>query len=250
MDNKSEYYIWDVENFHLFGAWLISKNIIGHGLLCIIGPAFGFKIGELLTLTWNHLIDYRGSPYGETYVPGNERKRRRINNFVSHYISIGYDKWRGIREYNPSELVFTYTVSGLPLSTSNLNKELKRYFEQFKSEMEEKYSQIADFRQPKTSSFEIAWARNLVKQYNYTKKSFSTVSKELGHPSVQYTVKLLEIEPNDIININCADYNPDLQMIEEIDYKLESGKDGTGKFYQFKLLKSEYNDSVEDEIED
>jgi hypothetical protein len=246
MEKKEKRLIWDVENFHLFGTWLLSKNVVGHGLLCIIGPAFGFKIGELLTMKWKDFIDDKGSFYGQTYLTGNEKRVRTVNSFVGTYILSAFEQLKEIRKRPNTftllqtffdEHIFTYTNSGLQLSTSNLNKELKRYYELFKKEMETQYYQIPEFREPKTNAFEIAWARNFLKQYRFSKKAFITVSKELGHSSVQYTCRLLEAIPNDEIIVDSSDYNPDEERIKEINETLKSGKDGKAIFYRYKLLK-------------
>lgn len=257
MEKEKGNYIWDVENFHLFGAWLLSKDIIGHGLLCLIGPAFGFKIGELLTMRWSDFLDVPIWYYGRTSLPGNEKKVRTINRFLGIYLLEAYDKLKEIRIKSSSsnnrntiflldEYIFAYPNSGLQLSTSNLNKELKRYYEQFKKEMETVYYQIAEFRDPKTNSFEIAWARNFLKQYRYSKKAFITVSKELGHPSVQYTCKLLEVKPNDDIRIDSSDYNPEENKIKEINEILNLQKDGKAMFYRYNLLK--YSPEKEEDV--
>ena len=56
----------------------------------------------------------------------------------------------------------------------------------------------------------------MITKYNCTKKVFIAVSKYMGHRSVNDTIKLLELEPNEEIIFSYDMFNPELQMENEL----------------------------------
>jgi len=61
---------------------------------------------------------------------------------------------------------------------------------------------LQEYKELKSNAFEIAWAMDMVKKYNYSKQVFSAVSSFMGHRTVKDTIKLLELEPIDKIEFD------------------------------------------------
>lgn len=208
--------ILDIEFFHLFGDWLLTKERYGHALLCFHGPAYGLKMKDLLELKWKDFVNWKGDLYLMLTLENNKVKRRYNSWLVRAKTVLVYHELLKIREVKGDDYVYSYTTSAKVLTTTNLNKEFNRYLEEFKEDMFKKGSVSILTRPFKSNAFEIAWARHFLKQYQYTKKAVITVSKYLGHPSVQYTLKLLEIEVNDEIHIDSITYDPSEETIDAI----------------------------------
>jgi hypothetical protein len=104
--------------------------------------------------------------------------------------------------------VYFNSKSRKVLSTSSLNRELNKFYDQFKEEVLTKTHLILKLRELKTSSFEIAWARDMVLKYNCSKKVFILVSKYMGHRTVNDTIRILELEPNEDIVLSYDMFNP------------------------------------------
>jgi hypothetical protein len=213
---------WSTENIVLFGKWLTEKqNEHGYGLLCIHGACLGIKIGSLLKLKWSDFIDVANNECKSTLIIKDEKKTKRqiieLSNYVRRYTEWAFmnDYWDLDRDIDGP--IYINLKTNKLLTTSTLNRELNRFYDKFKLEILEQSDLEITLEPIKTNFFEIAWARDMVKKYNYTKKIFIEVSKYLGHRTVNDTINLIGIEPNDEIKITHDLYNPSTKREKELD---------------------------------
>ena len=228
MDNENNNIIWSTENLAMFGMWLVNKGEHGYGLLCIHGSCLGIKIGTLLKLTWNDFINDDGSlyPHEEDNFPSreelkivNEKKDGlriiELSSFIQRYTREVYSNIFDNYSRDVSAPIYINVKTGKILTTSSLNRELNKLYEQYKLEVYSLTYLELKFKELKTNTFEIAWGRDMVQKYNCTKKVFIAVSKYMGHRTVNDTIKLLDIQPNENIKFCFNMFNPDLK--NEID---------------------------------
>jgi hypothetical protein len=256
---------WSTEYLVLFGKWLTEKkNEHGYGLLCIHASCLGLKVSNMLDLTWRDFIEEINNDCKDELVIKNTKNQSRqiipLSGFIQRYTQWAYenDYWDSNRTLNSK--IYVNLKTGKALTTSTLNRELNRYYDQFKSEVLERTYTELRFEPLKTSIFEICWGRDLVKKYNYSKKIFILVSKYMGHRTVNDTINILELEPNDDIKI-CYDlFNPNIEneallceLLEDdkklVSYLLTNRIAATTKeFEQHRDKSNDYN-YIEDKLE-
>ena len=225
-ENKKDF-IWSTKDVVMFGMWLVNKGEYGYGLLCIHGACLGIKVGSLLKLTWYDFINDNGErfpdeednfPSRDELIIKNERKDEERTIILSPFIQ-RYTRQVYASEINISDVdapIYINTKTRKVLTTSSLNRELNKLYEQFRLEIYSKTYLDLKFREIKTNTFEIAWGRDMITKYNCTKKVFIAVSKYMGHRSVNDTIKLLELEPNEEITFSYDMFNPEPQMEDEL----------------------------------
>lgn len=213
--------IWKSENLVMFGMWLVNKGEHGYGMLCIHGTCLGIKIGTLLKLKWSDFLEVfneKSKFYLDIYdEKKSELHQYRLNNFVMRYTEDVYENF-----YNSENLTYVSPIyinckTGKVLTTSSLNRELNKFYQEFRQEVYSKTYLDLKLRELKTNAFEIAWARDFVIKYNLTKKAFITISKYMGHRTVNDTINLLELEPNDEIKITYDLFDPSPKQEGEIE---------------------------------
>lgn len=221
MNNTKEDLIWSTENLVMFGIWLVEKGEYGYGLLCVHGSCLGIKIGSLLKLTWHDFIDDNGERFpnendnfpskNELIITNEKKDAKRIielSSFIQRYTRQVYANQFDYNTCDVDAHIYINVKTGKLLSTSSLNRELNKLYEQFKLEVYSLTFLELKFRELKTNTFEIAWGRDMVQKYNCTKKVFIAVSKYMGHRTVNDTINLFELQPNEDIKISYDMFNP------------------------------------------
>lgn len=217
MKNGNEI-IWSTENLVLFGTWLINKGDYGYGFLCIHGSCLGLKIGTLLKLKWNDFINFElfndgniDCCYSELIIEDSKKNSKQILH-LSWFTRYSTEKFftNNHEEYNleTDSNIYINTKTKKVLSTTSLNRELNKLYNEFEEYILKNTFLKLQLRPLKSNTMEIAWARDFVTKYNCTKKAFIIVSKHMGHRTVNDTINLLEIEPNDEIMISYDLFNP------------------------------------------
>lgn len=191
---------WSSELLILFGMWLWKRGEYGYALLCIHGPIWGYKIGHQLKITWYDVLhddDFEVKHailYPDKYVD-----HRLIGGIARDYI----EKTRDAVEFdNWEDSIYMNYRTKKQLSTSTLNRELQKLSEGFLKDLEEQIDFSLNLKPLKSSAFQIAWALKTVERYHYSKKSFVAVSKFMGHRTLKDTIKILEVEPYDVISFD------------------------------------------------
>ena len=212
---------WSTENIIIFSMWLLKRKEYGYSLLCIHGVCLGIKVSTLLRLKWGDFIDdtvmlddEKCSMTKDELVIKNEKKDGKriyeLSNFVQGFTNYIHEEAFANATRKMDDYIYINEKTGKVLSTSTLNRELNKLYSLFKQEVLDSTYIELNFTPLKTSTFEIAWARDMVAKYNYSKKIFILVSKHMGHRTVTDTINLLGIEPNDDVKI-CYDlFNPTL----------------------------------------
>ena len=191
---------WTSKALVLFGMWLWREKEYGHALLCLHAPQWGLKIGTQLSITWEDVIHYEdGSCKYELWIRDKETPHRLISPYIKETIETAYAELP-IKNFE-DEIYMNYRT-GKPLTSSTLNRELQKHSQQFIWEMRKNGVMLQEFKELKSNAFEIAWAMDMVKKYNYSKQIFSAVSSFMGHRSVKDTIKLLELVPIDKIEFD------------------------------------------------
>ncbi len=221
MKNNNNNLIWTSENLVMLGMWLLNKGEHGYGLLCIHGSCLGLKIGTLLKLKWNDFIEEHNEEC-KFYLEIHDDKKSKIDSYRLSNFLMRYTEWAYKNDFNDENrtiesLIYINCKTGKPLTTSSLNRELNKFYQEFRSEVYSTTFLDLKLRELKTNSFEIAWARDFVTKYNCTKKAFIIVSKYMGHRTVNDTINLLEIEPNDEIVITYDLFDPSVKEESEIE---------------------------------
>ncbi|PKB18347.1 hypothetical protein [Flavobacterium sp. 5] len=216
---------WSSQTIVLLGMWLWDKGEYGHALLCMHAPQWGLKIGTLLSVTWDDVMHYDDNhPKHDLVISDKETPIRSINHSIQESIEIAYAK---LPIVNIEDTLYMNYKTGKPLTSSTLNRELKRFGEDFLAELKEKTGFDLQLKTLKTNSFEIAWALDMAKKYHYKKQVFVSLSSFMGHRTVKDTIKLLEIEPDDKIEF-------DFDNIKSIHNMMDAGifndKDALSKF--------------------
>jgi hypothetical protein len=188
---------WTSKALVLFGMWLWKEKEYGHALLCLHAPHWGLKIGTQLSITWDDVINSEdGSCKQELWIRDKETPHRLINPYIKETLETAYAE---LPIKNIEDEIYMNYRTGRPLTSSTLNRELQKHSHQFIWEMRNNGVMLPEFKELKSNAFEIAWAMDMVKKYNYSKQVFSAVSSFMGHRSVKDTIKLLELEPIDKI---------------------------------------------------
>lgn len=182
---------WDSKTLVIFGMWLWENGEYGHALLCMHAPQWAVKIGVILKFRWSSFIpELKHSTENKLEQKGHDRGR--LNPLVIESLLQAY-KTLKINDMN--DLIYLNYKTGKPLTSSTLNRELQRLSEKFILDIKEKTGVELDFKPIKTNAFEIAWALDMVKKYNYSKQVFIAVSSYMGHRTVKDTIELLERHP-------------------------------------------------------
>lgn len=193
MSNNSKH--WSSELIIIFGMWLWERKFYGHGLLCIHGPIWGYKIGRQLKLSWDDFSYVSGKIMPILELPYEGEHKRAVSGVVMKYLELAKELHKG----SITDRIYVNSKTGKPLTTSTLNRELQTLSAQFIGEHIRKHGVSLKLKPLKSNAFEIAWALKNVERYNYSKKSFIEVSKFMGHRTLKDTIRLLEAEPNDNI---------------------------------------------------
>lgn len=210
---------WTTENIIIFSIWLLNRKQYGYSLLCIHGACLGIKVSTLLRLKWSDFIEENvilgdetvSVSKNELIIQSEKKDGKRIYE-LSRFVSgvNGFVYGNGLEAKSINDFVYVNEKTGKLLSTSTLNRELNKLYSIFKQEVLETTHIELNFTPLKTNTFEILWARDMVAKYHYSKKIFILVSKHMGHRTVNDTINLLGVEPNDDVKI-CYDlYNPSI----------------------------------------
>ncbi len=182
---------WSSKALILFGLWLWERGEYGHAMLCIHAPNWGLKIGEQLSINWEHVIDAKTGKSREELRMVGDRDNRPIRNVVKSNIEKAF-KVLSIK--NVKQPLYVNSKTGKPLTSSTLNRELQRFSKQFLADMKERTGIELPFKEIKTNAFEIAWAKDITHANNYIPEVYPVLSRYMGHRTVKDTLALLEEE--------------------------------------------------------
>ncbi|MES1181176.1 MAG: hypothetical protein ABUL44_00120, partial [Flavobacterium sp.] len=226
--------IWTTEGLVFFGTWLLKKNLPGYGLLCIHAPILSIKMGTLLKLKWADFIDPTTNKCEATLQIKDEKENtglsreqflsRELSEYIQKITTTVFKRYQGEQGFDYADFVYLNSRTGKVLTTSTLKRELQKLYEDFKNEVYQITYLELKFRAIETNSFEIAWGRDMVSLYNYSKKAFIAVSKFLGHRTVAHTIKYLEHECIDNVRLRFDLYSPNTEMAFAIYDNLEDEK--------------------------
>lgn len=184
---------WTSKALVFFGMWLWKEKEYGHALLCMHAPQWGLKIGTQLGITWDDVMNTEGNfCKHELWIRDKETPHREINPFIKQSIEMAYAE---LPIKNIEDSIYMNYRTGKPLTSSTLNRELQAHAKQFENEIEKQTGFKLNYKPLKTNAFEIAWAMDMVKKYNYSKQVFIAVSNFMGHRTLKDTIQLLELEP-------------------------------------------------------
>lgn len=223
--NREDNLIWNTEALVLFGTWLLRKKQTGYGMLCVHAPILGIKIGSLLKLKWGDFIDPLTNRCETTLeIDDDKIGSRELSEYLQRITSFVFHRMQEEGEVKLEDYVYTNPKTGKVLTTSTLKRELQKQFMDFKDEVFQKTFLDLKFRPIETNSFEIAWGRDMVALYFYSKKAFIEVSKFLGHRTVAYTMEYLELDYIDEIRLRFDLYSPNFESPIGMYYSLEDVK--------------------------
>lgn len=230
MKNEKNNTMWSTGNLVHFGYWLINNDDYGYGLLCIHGSCLGLKIGTLLNLRWGDFIldiEYGKEAICHDVLSIEDSKRKTtqyipLSNSIKKFTKTFFDSKFKVYDLKLDDNIYVNSKTKKVLSTTSLNRELNKLYAEFEEVVRQRTSLKLKLRPLKSNTMEIAWARDMLKKYNCTKKVFIAVSKHMGHRTVNDTINLLELEPEDNITLCYDMYNPifeDLTTFSFFDFK-------------------------------
>ncbi|MFW0739945.1 hypothetical protein [Flavobacterium sp. T12S277] len=220
---------WTSKALVFFGMWLWQEKEYGHAMLCMHAPQLGLKIGTQLNITWNDVINPEdGLRRDEVNLRDKDTNVRNINTFFGQLLEMAYYE---LSIKNSDDFIYINYKTGKQLTSSTLNRELQALVKRFERDVKERTGLVLDYKPLKTNAFEIAWAMDMVKKYNYSKQVFIAVSNFMGHRTLKDTIKLLEIEPIEKIEF---DFNnvPDIQ--EFVDFNTFNFRENLKNYLDFK----------------
>lgn len=215
-ENETKTNIWTNDLLVFMGLWLIEKGEYGHGLLCVHGGSVGLKIGDQLNLKWSNFFENKTDTKIHTlYFDDGRAKARELSEYIA---SITLRVYKKLKIENRNEFVYMNYKTEKRLTTSTLNRELERFSNDLSGHLWNITGRILNMRPLRSNAFEIAWAREMVAKYMYTKKVFIEVNRYCGHRQMSDTYELLGLEPKDEINFVFNLFNPtyDSKLISDI----------------------------------
>lgn len=217
--------IWTTKDLILLGTWLLEKGEYGYGLLCIHGSCLGIKVGTLLKLKWKDFINQSNDEcYFDLFFEDGKIKNVHLSHYIQRLTKFTFANITDGYNETYEAPVYVNAKTGKVLTTSSLNRELQKFYGQLKKEVFERTGIELNYTDLKTNAFEIAWGRDMVTYYNCTKKAFIAISKHMGHRTVNDTIRLLQIEPNDEIILRFDLYNPDVKTEMELEDTLKDNE--------------------------
>lgn len=197
---------WTSEALMLFGRWLWKEQKYGYAMLCLHGPQWGLKIGAQVSIRWCDVINIgNGKCYDTLIIPNKAHISRPINGFLKDCIEHAY---HSLYIKKPDENMYINYNVHTPLTPSTLNRDFQIRSKQFEKYVFDLTGHKLNFKLFKTNVFEIAWALDVLKHYNYSKQAFIEVSKHMGHRTVKDTCELLGVEPREMeVTINYENLN-------------------------------------------
>jgi hypothetical protein len=219
---------WTSKALVFFGMWLWKEKEYGHALLCMQAPQWGLKIGTQLNITWDDVINTEnGLCKPELWIKDKETPHRKINQFIGQLLEMAYYE---LPIKNIEDSIYMNYRTGKPLTSSTLNRELQAHAKQFEYEIEKQTGFKLNYKPLKTNAFEIAWAMDMVKKYNYTKQVFIAVSNFMGHRTLKDTIQLLELEPIEKIEF---DFDNVSDIREFVDFSTFNFKEDLKKYLSY-----------------
>jgi integrase len=147
---------------------------------------------DLLSLKWKDII-------GDKVITDSKGHMIKIKEkYIKEYIK---DSYKALQIKDVNEFVFFHHKKGRRLNTSTLNRELRGILaEYYQTDEGQNFKKFTEYNvELTTSSFEHAWALNVLDKYNYLKEAFVYVSEWMGHKSVKYTCERLGVRPKPIV---------------------------------------------------
>jgi hypothetical protein len=223
---------WTSKALVFLGMWLWREKEYGHAMLCMHAPQLGLKIGTQLNITWNDVINTEdGLRQNEVNLRDKEAHVRDISNFFGQLLEMAYYELsiESLIKSADDSIYLNYRT-GKPLTSSTLNRELQAHVKRFESEIKNRTGLILDYKPLKTNAFEIAWAMDMVKKYNYSKQVFIAVSNFMGHRTLKDTIQLLELEPVEKIEF---DFDNVSDIKEFVDFNTFNFRENLKKYLDF-----------------
>jgi integrase len=250
---------WTSRDLALLAEWLIKKKEYGYALLCLLGASLGLKIGELLKLTWKDILD----PYDDCeeffFWKNPLIIDKPISYFIQRKVSTIYQMISElVKEVERNDFIFMNLRTKKVLSTATLNRELRKFQNEFNDYVESQTGIKLNLVELKSNAFEIAWGIDLVEKYGNNKKAFIAVSKRLGHRQLKDTVRLLDreiveniIEWIDMLNLSISE-EEQMEKAFENKENLKKYISTSGyikpsfEFFSESELDDEFKDSLDD----
>jgi hypothetical protein len=224
---------WTSKALVFFGMWLWREKEYGHAMLCLHAPQWGLKIGTQLNITWNDvMITETGLSKHELWIRDKETPHREINDFIGQLLNMAYYELSNESLIkNADDSIYMNYRTGKPLTSSTLNRELQAHVKQFEYDIKKRTGVVLNYKPLKTNAFEIAWAMDMVKKYNYSKQVFIAVSNFMGHRTLKDTIKLLELEPIEKIEF---DFDNVSDIKEFVDFNTFNFREDLRKYLDYK----------------
>lgn len=204
---------WDIRGLVFFGYWALRKHQFGHGLLIFHATALGVKVGNILHFKWNIFKmekdgDYVYFDYNTIEVEAGNGEILKLDYEIIKQSEIVYNT---IGKYNADlcddDFIYINSTTGKVITTSTLKRELKNLYKKTKDEVKDLTGCELMYREIETNVFELAWAREMVRYYRYTKQAFIKVSKRMGHRTLKDTIALLELDMMDEVELKFDFYD-------------------------------------------
>ena len=221
LNNDSPVDLWDTNGLTFLAYWALRKRQYGHSLLIFHATAFGAKPGNLLHLRWNifkkELVDgYVTFDKNEFETEaGNGEKLLFELDLITHCEFVFNVIIRQNPKYSFDDYMYTNSKTGKVLTTSTLRRELQTLYKKTKEDIKELYGCELLYREMETNAFEIAWAREIVRYYRFTKQAFIKVSKRMGHRTLNDTIALLGFDMMEDIDLKIKFYDANFYKIQQ-----------------------------------
>ena len=178
---------WNTKDILKFANWLWEEKQYGFSLLAIHGVILGLKTGTQLGLKWGDFIDEKGKPKLQLDLKGKEQNRE-ISPLCAQ---LNYALYNELKPKKEDYIYINFKTKKI-IEGTNLSKNLQRYAEAY---LIDNNLNVYDYYPIKGNSFQVAWALDIIKYNNYSKKAFADLTEFLGKKSIKELIEFVGVSP-------------------------------------------------------
>ena len=201
---------WNTKELWQFAMWLWEEKYFEYFLLTVHGTFWGLKFGQQLKIKWGDLIDLNGKPKNKLFI-NNTFSGVEISPFCQNLNKVIYSELKP----DKNDLVYAHFRTKKLIDYKNLSKNLQRFAEKYCLENSISLDGIEPL---KGTSFQIAWAIDVLRHNNYRKQAFVDLAEYMGKPGFKDIIEFTNIKPIE----NKTDIRFDLPDIRNASIEMET----------------------------
>lgn len=161
-------------------------------LIVTFGCFFGLKIGEMLSLRWNQILDKDVFTIESESVGRRKHYRKREIAVVPEVRQLIGTVYRNMEAADTGEFIFLNPKTHTLYTTQNINQLIKTLGQRYQLSV----------KKPVTHTFRKTFGRHYWETDGYSSKSLTQLKEFFGHDRVADTIDYLGIRPEEIKKAN------------------------------------------------